>query len=220
MHNSNGCIEDVARGEAFRAPRAATNCFTWSSSAKVETQQASDYAALLVAIAGHDLRQPLQAIQFSHELLGRGIRSKSELRLLRSGQRAIDRLTAQLDQLLAALLLCNPQGVKPMPLQLKRVLQQIAYENEFEAMKKGVKLSVIPSSIAIQSDKLLFSAILRNLVRNAFSRDPLALLNAARTLRAASADNPALGDLSATLVVLSRFIEAAHAHPQNIREAA
>jgi hypothetical protein len=52
------------------------------------------------------------------------------------------------------------------------------------------------------------------------SRDPLALLNAARTLRAASADNPALADLSATLVVLSRFIEAAHARPQNIREAA
>ena len=52
------------------------------------------------------------------------------------------------------------------------------------------------------------------------SRDPLTLLNAARTLRAASADNPALGDLSATLVVLSRFIEAARARPQNIREAA
>lgn len=87
--------------------------------------------------------------------------------MLRSGQRAIDRLTAQLDQLLAALRLRDPQGVKPMPLQLMRVLQQIAYENEFEALKKGIKLSVIPSSLAIQSDRLLFDAILRNLVRNA-----------------------------------------------------
>jgi hypothetical protein len=52
------------------------------------------------------------------------------------------------------------------------------------------------------------------------SRDPPALLNAARTLRAASADNPALAALSATLVVLSRFIEAAHARPQNLGEAA
>ena len=51
------------------------------------------------------------------------------------------------------------------------------------------------------------------------SRDPLALLNVARTLRAASADNYALGDLCATLVVLSRFIEAAQARPQNIRAA-
>jgi signal transduction histidine kinase len=133
----------------------------------VETQQASDYAALLIAIAGHDLRQPIQAIQCTHELLGLGIRTKSELRLLRSGQRAIDRLTAQLDQLLAALRLSDPQGVKPMPLRLMRVLQQIACENEFEALKKGIKLSVIPSSLGIQSDRLLFGAILRNLVRNA-----------------------------------------------------
>ena len=167
MHSNDDCIEDVATGDALRAPRAATKFFAWSSSATVETQQASDYAALLVAIAGHDLRQPLQAIQCTHELLGLGIRTKPELRLLRSGQRAIDRLTAQLDQLLAALRLRDPQGVKPMPLQLMRVLQQIACENEFEALKKGIKLSVIPSRLAIQSDRLLFGAILRNLVRNA-----------------------------------------------------
>jgi signal transduction histidine kinase len=167
MHSNDDCIEDVARGDALWAPRAATKSSASSSSATVEAQQASDDAALLVAIAGHDLRQPLQAIQCTHELLGLGIRTKSELRLLRSGQRAIDRLTAQLDQLLAALRLRDPQGVKPMPLHLMHVLQQVGYENEFEALKKGIKLGVIPSSLAIQSDRLLFGAILRNLVRNA-----------------------------------------------------
>ena len=126
-----------------------------------------DYAVLLLALAGHDLRQPLQAIQSTHELLSEGIRTKSELRLLRSGQRAIDRLTAQLDQLLAALRLHDPEGVKRTPLQLMQVLQQVVYENEFDALKKGIKLSVVPSSLSIQSDRLLFSAILRNLVRNA-----------------------------------------------------
>ena len=167
MHSNDDCIDQTARRETLRAHRAATKSFAWSLSATLEAQQASDYAALLVAIAGHDLRQPLQAIQCTHELLGLGVRTKSELRLLRSGQRAIDRLTAQLDQLLAALRLRDPQGVQPMPLQLMRVLQQIACENEFEAKKKGIKLSVIPSSLAIQSDRLLFDSILRNLVRNA-----------------------------------------------------
>jgi two-component system, OmpR family, phosphate regulon sensor histidine kinase PhoR len=167
MHSNDDCIEDVARGDASRVPRAATKCFAWCASARVKTQQASDYAALLIAIAGHDLRQPIQAIQCTQELLGLGIRTKSELRLLRSGQRAIDRLTAQLDQLLAVLRLHDPQGVKPMPMPLMRVLQEIARENEFEALKKGIKLSVIPSSLAIRSDRLLFGAILRNLVGNA-----------------------------------------------------
>jgi|GEM_PF-3514792 len=167
MHSDNDCIEDAARCDALRHARAATRPFTWSSSPKLETYQISDYGSVLLAIAGHDLRQPLQAIQSTHELLGLGIRTKSELRLLRSGQRAIDRLTAQLDQLLAALRLRDPQGVKLMPLQLMHLLQQVASENEFEALKKGIKLRVVPSRLSIQSDMLLFGAILRNLAHNA-----------------------------------------------------
>ena len=79
----------------------------------------------------------------------------------------IDRLTAQLDQLLAALRLRNSEGVKPTPLHLMHLLQQVAHENEFETLKKGIRLNVVPSSVSIQSDRLLFGAILRNLVRNA-----------------------------------------------------
>src|SRR5713226_2705103 len=164
MQSDDNCIDDVAR-RASRVGRAAFS--TLSLSPTSETQQASDYQALLLAIAGHDLRQPLQAIQSAHEMLGLGIRTKTELRLLRSGQRAIERMTAQLDQLLAALRLRVPEGVKPMPLRLMHVLQQVAHENEFETLKKGIKFSVVPSSISIESDRLLFGAILRNLVRNA-----------------------------------------------------
>lgn len=167
MHSNEGFVEVTARRGASQAPPAATQFFTWRSNPTMEAHRVSDYAAILLAIAGHDLRQPLQAIQTTHELLGLGVRTKSELRLLRSGQRAIDRMTAQLDQLLAALSLRNPQSVKSRPLQLMPMLQQVAHENEFEALKKGIKLSVIPSGVAIQSDRLLFGAILRNLVRNA-----------------------------------------------------
>jgi two-component system, OmpR family, phosphate regulon sensor histidine kinase PhoR len=167
MHGNNDRIEDPARRDVLRAPRPSTRSFTWSSSPNMETQQVSDYGSVLLAIAGHDLRQPLQALRSTHELLGVGIRTKSELRLLRFGQRAIDRLTGQLDQLLAVLRLRDPEGLKLMPMQLMHVLQEVAYENEFEALKKGIRLSVVPSSVSIWSDRLLFGAILRNLVRNA-----------------------------------------------------
>ena len=167
MHSDDDCVEDEALSGVIRGPRVTTQFFTWSSSPTTESQPVSDYETLLLAIAGHDLRQPLQAIQSAHEMLGLGIRTKSELRLLRSGQRAIERMTTQLDQLLAALRLRDPEGVKPMPLRLMHVLQQVAHENEFETLKKGIKFSVVPSSISIESDRLLFGAILRNLVRNA-----------------------------------------------------
>jgi two-component system, OmpR family, phosphate regulon sensor histidine kinase PhoR len=49
---------------------------------------------VLLAIAAHDLRQPLQVIQSAYELLGRGHRTSWERQLLQSGQTAIDRLKA------------------------------------------------------------------------------------------------------------------------------
>jgi uncharacterized membrane protein YccC len=51
------------------------------------------------------------------------------------------------------------------------------------------------------------------------NRDPHALLSASRALRAASAENSAFDDLSAALVVVSRFIEAAPARPDYLKEA-
>src|SRR5258708_418801 len=67
MHSDDDCVEDEAISGVIRGPRVTTQFFTWSSSPTTETQPVSDYEALLLAIAGHDLRQPLQAIQSAHE---------------------------------------------------------------------------------------------------------------------------------------------------------
>jgi two-component system phosphate regulon sensor histidine kinase PhoR len=69
----------------------------WCMTATPRVQKNSDFESLLLAVAGHDLRQPLQILQSAHELLGLGVRTNSELRLLRSGQSAIDRLKEPLD---------------------------------------------------------------------------------------------------------------------------
>ncbi len=122
---------------------------------------------MLLAIAGHDLRQPLQVIQSTHELLGLGVRTKSELRWLRSGQSAIDRLRNQLDQLLAALRLREPNGVKLTPVRVGPLFQQACCENELAALRKGIRLRMVPTNASVQSDALLLGAILRNLVGNA-----------------------------------------------------
>ena len=70
---------------------------------KGASQLSSEFESVLLAIAGHDLRQPLQAIQSVHDLLGSSERTESELRVLRYGQTAIDRLKDQLDRILSAL---------------------------------------------------------------------------------------------------------------------
>ena len=72
------------------AMRATDRPLTFVMAGREDPQRTSDFQAVLLAMAGHDLRQPLQIIQNSHDLLGIGVRTKYEQRLLRRGQYAIN----------------------------------------------------------------------------------------------------------------------------------
>ena len=89
---------------------------TWAMTAIPKPHTISDFEGVLLAIAGHDLRQPLQVVQSAHELLGLGIRTNSEPRYLRSGQNAIDRLKEQLGQILLDAAKCDGLGIRSLPL--------------------------------------------------------------------------------------------------------
>src|SRR6202021_482319 len=102
MHETEGHIEAVESSGAFGAPRIPTRPITWSMTAKTKPHKPSEFESVLLAIAGNNLRQPLQVIQSTHELLDRGDRATSELcQQLRSSQSAINRLRDQLDEWVA-----------------------------------------------------------------------------------------------------------------------
>jgi two-component system phosphate regulon sensor histidine kinase PhoR len=123
---------------------------------------------VLLAIAGHDLCQPLQALQSAHELLGLGVRTSSELRYLRSGQNAIDRFKELLAQLQTALRIReHTKGLNLTPVRVQDVLRQACSENEEAALRKGIRLRSVSSNAAIISNRLLLGAALRNMVSNA-----------------------------------------------------
>jgi two-component system phosphate regulon sensor histidine kinase PhoR len=135
---------------------------------RADPQQAIDFQAALLAMAGHDLRQPLQIIQSSHELLGIGVRTESEQYLLQTGQHAIDRLNGQLDELLGALHLCEQsREARLSPVALEPLFRQAQYDNEERASKKGVEIRVCSTSASVLSNAVLLNGILRNLVSNA-----------------------------------------------------
>jgi two-component system, OmpR family, phosphate regulon sensor histidine kinase PhoR len=141
---------------------------TWAMTAIPKPHTISDFEGVLLAIAGHDLRQPLQVIQSAHELLGLGIRTNSELRYLRSGQNAIDRLKEQLGQILTALRVRECTGrLEFTPVRVQQVLRQACRENEQAALSKGISIRMVSSEATILSDGLLLAAALRNLVSNA-----------------------------------------------------
>ena len=168
MHETQGHIEATESSAACGVPRIPKHPITWSMTAKANPHKASEFESVLLAIAGHDLRQPLQVIQNAHEFLGRGARTKSELRLLRFVQSATDRLRDQLDELVAALQLRgHAKGVKVTPVLVAPLLQQATYENEVAALTKGVSVRTVPTSATIESDALLLGTVLRNLGSNA-----------------------------------------------------
>jgi signal transduction histidine kinase len=101
MHDTEEHIEATESRAAFGTPPIPTRPITWSMTAKAKPHRPFEFESVLLAIAGHDLRQPLQVIEGAHEFLGRGVRTASELRLLQFAQRATDRLRDQLDELVA-----------------------------------------------------------------------------------------------------------------------
>jgi two-component system, OmpR family, phosphate regulon sensor histidine kinase PhoR len=141
---------------------------SWTMTATAKPHAVSDFEAVLLAMAGHDLRQPLQVIQNAYELLGLGVRTRAELRHLRSGQNAVDRLKGQLEQLLTALRLreCGKEA-ELKPVRVHQVLRQACQENYELALKKGISIRLVPTDASVLSDGLLLGAVLRNLVSNA-----------------------------------------------------
>jgi two-component system, OmpR family, phosphate regulon sensor histidine kinase PhoR len=132
-----------------------------------ELQRASDFQAALLGMAGHDLRQPLQVIQSAFEWLGASIAASEKARLER-GERAIARLTEQLDRLVGALRLYeHTRTIEAVAVPLAPLLWRIGAENAEAAAGKGVELRVVGSTAAVMSHSVLLEGVLRNLVRNA-----------------------------------------------------
>ena len=137
------------------------------------TRAASDFSATLLAMAGHDLRQPLQVIVGAHDLLARIPHGGAAQAQLARAEDATRQLADKLDQLVEALRLrefATSDHHEPVP--LGPVLAQLASEFAEPARSKGVKLHVIPASDAVFSHPVLLNGILRNLARNAIEYTP------------------------------------------------
>jgi two-component system, OmpR family, phosphate regulon sensor histidine kinase PhoR len=136
-------------------------------SGDAELQRASDFQAALLGMAGHDLRQPLQVIRNAYEWLGARVAASERARIER-GERAIAKLTEQLDRLVGALRLYeHTKCIAVAPVPLAPLFWRIGAENMEAATDKGVELRVVGTTAAVMSHSVLLDGILRNLVRNA-----------------------------------------------------
>jgi two-component system phosphate regulon sensor histidine kinase PhoR len=84
-----------------------------------EPRHAGDFPPVLLGIAGHDLRQPLQVVRGTYDWLSRRLDTDAKRVRLRLGEQAIAKLSHQLDRLVEALRLyecTTAMELSPVPL--------------------------------------------------------------------------------------------------------
>jgi len=139
-----------------------------SSERERDLQRASDFHAVLLGMAGHDLRQPLQVIHSTYEWLSGRLDTDAERVRLRRGELAIAKLTEQLDHLAGALRLYeHTTTIELAPVPLAPLFDSMRTEGVERARQKGPDLRVRPTRAVVLSNAVLLDAIVRNLVRNA-----------------------------------------------------
>tara|TARA_R110002072_G_scaffold1164_4_gene9650 strand:- start:14046 stop:15824 length:1779 start_codon:yes stop_codon:yes gene_type:complete len=134
-------------------------------------EQASIEKSKFIAVASHDLRQPLHAMGLWIDTLYEQVQDQSDQRLVETVThltRAKDSLDGLLDRLLhASHLDSGTTVVKPGPLLLSEVLRDT--ENRFRelAARKNIEIRLRSGSHTIISDDILLTRILDNLMDNA-----------------------------------------------------
>jgi two-component system phosphate regulon sensor histidine kinase PhoR len=136
-------------------------------------ERAGEFAAVLLAMAGHDLRQPLQVISSTYDRLASRLDTSAEWEYLQRGRLAIAQLVEQLDHLIDASRLYERAGpLQPAAVQLAPLLAGICHDNNELARQKKLRIDVLSSRTAVMSDAVLLDGVLRNLIRNAIKYTP------------------------------------------------
>jgi signal transduction histidine kinase len=132
-----------------------------------DLQRVSDLQAVLLGMAGHDLRQPLQTIQSTYDWLQSRVGTMEKVRL-RRGERAIARLLEHFDSLVSAMCVFQRTGrIEVSPVSVMQLLDRIVSSTEEAAFDRRIELRVCPTSAEVMSHPLLLESIVRNLVGNA-----------------------------------------------------
>lgn len=136
-------------------------------------RQASDAKSRFLAVASHDLRQPLQAAGMLTGTLSRIAVDSRILAIAEQQQRALSSAASLLNTLLdlskleSGMLEPTIDAVN-LPALLARLEEELAEEAE----RSGVQLSFEPASVQLRSDAQWLREILQNLLTNALRYTP------------------------------------------------
>ncbi len=136
--------------------------------AREDADQANRAKSRFLAIASHDLRQPLQTIRLLNAAMQRMFESERSQELLKQQSQAIDGMTRLLNSLLDVTRL-ESGAIEPHPsaVRLSDVLDELRAEFASLASSQGIELTIQWTPVVLSTDRVLLHQLLQNLVANA-----------------------------------------------------
>ena len=131
-----------------------------------DAERTARYRSRLMAVMGHDLKQPVNVINMCLMLLEPQIKDEEGEQTLAYARAAIKTLSTELDSLAQASRL-DQESVRITKLPIQRVFDNIRDNWGLRARSKGLDLKVMKSDVVIESDEKLLGTIIGNLVGNA-----------------------------------------------------
>ncbi|KAB1074503.1 HAMP domain-containing histidine kinase [Methylobacterium planeticum] len=138
-----------------------------SISAGTAAESACAAMSRLLAVAGHDLKQPLHVAMWAIERALQRSRDPEVAARLDIAAGALHRLGSELDDLARSSQLLDGPSVTHRTMLLDPLLAELASHWQGYAKSYGITLRFRRSSLAVVSDPALLMTILRNLVGNA-----------------------------------------------------
>jgi signal transduction histidine kinase len=131
-----------------------------------DAERTSRYRSRLMAVMGHDLKQPVNVINMCLSLLEPQLAQEDDKETLAYARAAIDTLSGELDALAQASRL-DQESVRLSRLPVQRVFDNVRDNWSLRARSKGLELRFAKSDAVIESDEKLLGTIVGNLVGNA-----------------------------------------------------
>jgi len=135
---------------------------------KKAADEANVAKSRFLAVASHDLRQPLHSLELFVQALEDTPLPAHAQQLVGNVRRSVDSMEELFDGLLdISRLDAGVVRAREEPVALPELFERLSFEYATIAQRKGLKLHVMKTSLCVRSDPTLLARILRNLVANA-----------------------------------------------------
>lgn len=141
--------------------------------ARREAEQSNRGKSRFLAVASHDLRQPLQSLRLIQEMLSQIVQDDTGRELIARFGHLLEAMTTMLNSLLDINQIeAGMMETSTTTFPAGALLNQLKAEFDPQTEAKGLALRVVPCADLLQSDQHLLEVMLRNLLANALKYTP------------------------------------------------